>query len=762
MRRIFSLRGLFVLFVLLLSIFSFAGSYEQASTASVQTLETAAQDISLPLTIPDNLLLSSPGTMYGILRSAAQRTRVNLFRTNLAYTPGVRPELTEYVLLTGPTRLFDSFHLVSGHFLTVHESQSQTPFLSSAATNTQSQVGVLQVFAGQLLTKIRPLRYAYGALPFAGNYQVEAINRQQYLSFVHHFTSEVNQHYHRWLRKPIPTAYFMGSSSTDVVSGVIQSTGFSVFTTARYALLLLSLILLVYLTFYQAKRLGIMKMHGGSNLRIWFLLVGNILVLAFVLTTALSVIVAALIEGTTTSFIASVLISQVITYLLLTAVALASYAYIVRIKVLDAIKNRTYTRGIFVLNVVMKAVLSVLIILAATSVFGQYGEIRAKQQEVSNWLQESNYGVFYPLYTAQYLSSLGDKSYLQQKQISKLYPLLNKMGSIFIDASEYERQVLALNESVPGHILSITVNPNYLKQFPVRAADGHPIQISNRNRYSVLLVPEKYRARKDEILSYFERRNKMNYQSQAAYGHPAPAYLRNPHIHIIRTANHQEIFSFDPNVFPSNGNRIVDPIIKVLTEKNSLGMQLFGMVSGGGGTEALKIRLIDGSTRLTMHRLEPYLKKYHLRHSLRHLVTVDQFILQQVYNLQQSLDIVVFVVLGLLAGLLVLITQNLALFFHRHRRRFVVRRLFGAGILRTYKEYIPWFLGTWALQFLVVGVANTAMNVPNPALATSSTVSLTQVLWTGMGLMVLEFAASLTVLSLLERRNRATMLKEEV
>lgn len=176
--------------------------------------------------------------------------------------------------------------------------------------------------------------------------------------------------------------------------------------------------------------------------------------------------------------------------------------------------------------------------------------------------------------------------------------------------------------------------------------------------------------------------------------------MKNQQIKIIWLANGQKIFSFDLDVFPTENNMIIDPIIQVVTEKNSVCADRDSIL-GSGYRDPLKMRLLNRDAALTYRALEPELQRLKLDDNLKHLVTVDQFVLQEIYNLQRGMNELWLISLGLLAGLLILVVQNLIIFFSKYQRKFIVRRLFGTDFFRTYREYILLFSATWALQILI-------------------------------------------------------------
>jgi|GEM_PF-5247705 len=68
-----------------------------------------------------------------------------------------------------------------------------------------------------------------------------------------------------------------------------------------------------------------MKMHGLSNLRLWFIIAGRMITVIFVMSAAVSLLVAIAIKDTTSQFVGSAIISQFKTYVIMMAISLISY-----------------------------------------------------------------------------------------------------------------------------------------------------------------------------------------------------------------------------------------------------------------------------------------------------------------------------------------------------------------------------------------------------------------------------------------------------
>ncbi|MED3396303.1 DUF1430 domain-containing protein, partial [Bacillus wiedmannii] len=397
----------------------------------------------------------------------------------------------------------------------------------------------------------------------------------------------------------------------------------------------------------------------------------------------------------------------------------------------------------FVFNTLLKVTCSIIFVLLGTSILEQYITVKEKQVNLKNWEKNKDYGVFYPL-------SVGNDEEQQgmHKTASSingdLYPILNKMGAVLIDSKEYEEIELSRNKDYKG-IWSVTVNNNYLREFPLYDIHNQRVKVSEDTENWILLVPEKYQNREKEILRFFEERRKPAIEYEEKRMHrEVPNHLRNRKIDIIWIKNNQEIFSFNPDVYKSDNNKIRDEIIEVMTEKNSFVGER-DLILGGGANDPLKIKLIKRDAGLTYKTLEPELKRLGLDDNLRYLVTVDQYISKDIYNLQKTMKILLTVTSGLIVGILFLVAQNIIVYFNKNQQKIVVHRLFGVDFFRTYKGYMLQFVLMWIVQLSICFIVKKEFDL--------------KLLTVVAMLILIEFTASIIALITMERRNKKTVIK---
>lgn len=583
-----------ILSSLLLFLFavSFLLAFDQAYRDELDQLEKAGEEISKPFTIPNYANFASPDEMYPILLEAALETKVNLFRTHIDYSEDDEVRIHKYVLLTDNTRLFDSFRLKSGRFLTAEDTQQDNSFLSTAESGDKDQVGRIKSFGTHTLFEMKPLRFAYKHLPVEGRYFVEA-SEEQYQEFVERVINKIKAAKLVDQGTLLTPVDFDGQSSNFGKMEIEDD----FFAYIRYVMLIITIFMLMYYMFHESKRIGVMKMHGLSSVRLWYVIVGRWITGVFALAAVIPLLASSLIKDTTGQFMGSVFLSQLTSYVIVTLTSVIAYIFLSRIKIVDVIKNRKETNGIFALNTLFKTGCSLFLILVILSIWSQYHELRIKQENLKSWERSKDYGVFYPVMVGNDLEDL-EKGFTKTTvtQVTGLYPLLKRMGAVYIDADDYEQTSLRLNKN---GMRSISVNINYLQEFPVYDVNQNPVKISEDTSDWIVLVPEKYRSHEKEILNYITKSRKSRAEGDENLFHvEVPDRVRNQALKIIWIANGQKIFSFNPEVFRTENNMIVDPIIQVVTEKNSLVADLANMMSGGGQ------RSVESETDQQRHRAD--------------------------------------------------------------------------------------------------------------------------------------------------------------
>lgn len=756
------MKWVLVAFLALLSVAGAAVSFVDADNAERASIQQAAAAVARPFEIPNDIALADPAVTYQALQSAAVSTKVNVFRTSVGYNANDQSEVTHFILLTSDaTRFFDSFRTRSGRFLVPDETRMGSNYLSTVASSNPGQAGVLMDLGANDRVFIRSLQSAFDSLPTAGGYYVECQDPTACDQFVGSLAQSFNQLTH--------TSRFVAADfhSSARPFGGIQTNSASVLLVLTYVLVFFIAILIVYRQLYEAKRSGVLKLHGYGTGAIWFRVSGALIVGTSLISGTLVELACMFVPGVTPSFIGAVGLTLVKLSSIALLASLLTCLYIRRLQVSAAIKNWKETRLLFATSTVLKAGFTMLLVVTTAGLWSQFLQIQQQSGLLGNWQSTAKYGIYYPTSVGNDLIDLQTgRTGPTAAEVFDLYPVLDRMGSVFVDSTNYEPDALA-RPTEPGGFRSILVNPNYLKDYPVQDSNEKPVSIPDDDTDWIVLAPESYKDRSAELLEYFNAartggpsRQGVAQAENSLFGRSVQPSVQNQKVRIIWTADKQRVFSFNPHVAPSDGNAIMDPIIQVMTLANSAGIDRSNMITGAVGT-GLKVKLVNGSTTDTQKQLQPLLKDLKLDDNLLHLVTMNDYALQQVQHLQQGIRNIAVTAAGLLATMLALAFQCLTLTFERFSRRIVVRRLFGIPFIQRYREFLLVFTIVWGVQLAGASILNAAGVTPFATPTSSGTASSSVVVGTAAAVFALELVFSAIALVFIEKKRTTDILKGE-
>lgn len=479
------MRKIVILFLVISSLFSFLISFRETANKQIEEIEQLDSSVGKPFTIPDDPLLNDPKEMIELIMSSSKKYKTNIFRPATNFSTNDKVEISKYVLLTQQTDYFNGIELSQGKFLSKLDTQSENFYLSTHKSKDKNQIGQIEKFGITSEITIKPLKNSFDYLPVNGTYYAEIKGKYSFEDFLKGFVNEINEKFDSTFEiNDFLQTREVNDSYAEISTSSLQQ--------YNYLILIVTLFLLIYYIVNESKTIGVLKLHGYSNIRIWFQIVGKLLILTFCFSLLLSIICAIFLPGSTFSFIMNTIMKQIINYLIIGSLSILTYFYIRKVKVNLAIKNKKDTNSIFIFNSILKIVCSVLIIVIGSSTLNQYSEVKKKQSHLEDWKVSKDYGVFNPLYIGHDIEDVNNGKPQLTNDIDNIYPILNKMGALLIDTREYEEEFIRLNSRYKG-IRSIVVNDNYLKQFPVYNSEKQPISINEREKRLILLVPEKYK-----------------------------------------------------------------------------------------------------------------------------------------------------------------------------------------------------------------------------------------------------------------------------
>jgi bacteriocin-associated integral membrane protein len=753
------LKRILVVLLVALTGLGFAVSLLRTADDQHTAMAQAASSIGNPFAIPTDQRFADPEVISPALHDAALASHVNVFRTAFGYDAHDNPTVSHYILLTADTRFYEPFRTRSGALLSPEQTRAGDRFVATTGEVRGAQIGVLSALPGGPRVSIRPLNQAFLALPTAGSYFVECAQPSGCEAFLKGLASEINMR-DQTIHATPDNFKAEGQQIAELSNGLLPLLNASI-----YLLIVFIALAVLYRQINEAKRSGLLQLHGMGVFAIWWRITGRLIMVVLGIASVAAMLAAALTPGATSQFISTLAAFLLRSLVITMIVSLLACPYIMSLRVAEAIKNRKDTKALFAFTMTIKVAFAVLLIVTGGSLWLGYQAAARDLKQVGSWQSTAGYGVFTPTSVGNDLIEIQTGAAgPTTAEVFDLYPMLNARGSLYVDSTAFEPAALA-EPLLPGQYRSMIVNPNYLRAYPVQDTRHTPITIPESETDWIVLVPDTLRPESRAIEASFTRNRMAAPQAdRALFGRDAPAAVRAQHVRIIWTAPHQKVFAFNPLINPNAGGLLDDPIIEVMTLSNSAGIDRANAISGGVDS-ALKVKLTDNSPIDTFVALQPELKRLKLDDNLTHLVTLDEAALQQVQRIQGNITIITVTGIGLLIIMLILALQSLALLFERFARKIVTRRLFGLSFGRRYREFLVIFGAVWVGEMAVALLANSLANSmglnPFVSATESGAASASATLGIGVAVLTIEFLFSAAALVFIEQRRTTDVLKGE-
>ncbi|MED4163186.1 bacteriocin-associated integral membrane family protein [Halalkalibacterium halodurans] len=741
------MKRLFLVFLAASFLFSAYVSYLLETDKEVQAWSAAAY-ADFAVTIP-RIDLLGPDIVLSVLEEAATHHQVNLLRDVQLLGEGDKIALTTFALLTEKSPFLEAIPLRHGSRLTSEDTRDGDLILSSRRTkeDVEEIKGTIQTLSQTHTRTVRPLhQFPNYVSPYA-TYQVEqagTVTKEQFSATLADLFNHYLEDYVEEL-EPLTVDDFAVQTEPSHVSTTFDPTFPK---TLAWTLWGITGLMLMFYIMRNGKTVAIYSMHGFSLFKIWRRLIGNACGGFFAFYLLFLPLLAFALFGWQPRYLFAAMVTGSWPFLLLLAISFLFVFYSSRSSLIESIKNNTKTKLFLIVSQIAKVVALVSVIVFLLQIADRLTIMEEVRNSMTDWAFSKDYGEFYPHSIGYDQEEMNQESGLWQTDISlteSLYPVLNAAGALYIDAVLYEEEWLRMaTEYSQEHIRSIRVNPNYLQAFPLVDENNKRIAIQEEETNRVLLVPEQYKDQKENIIAYF----KENYARLAEipeYQAESYSHLQEQTFDIIWLASSQEVFSFNLYVFPNEGNLIVDPIIQVLTENNSYPIER-EFFRGSVGNDPLKVKLLDQNTAKTYEHYLPLLRDLQLDDNAKHLVTVNEQAQKDITEIQRALtlDTILFVLTATIA--LFMIVQSSHLLFAQHKKRFLLRRLFGHSLFRAYRNVLFWTLATWVV---ILGIA---------LYRHSGTQYLAIVV---LVLFLTEVVVTSVVLMRLEQKNKVSVLKGE-
>ncbi|MDN4865850.1 DUF1430 domain-containing protein [Priestia megaterium] len=502
----------------------------------------------------------------------AYENKTNIYK--LSYNPtetSSQQKISIYVAVGNENDFYRNFTLESGRLF--NEKDSSNKYLSSLNSKDSNQLGLVSLFNPHVVVEIKPIEAAkYDNLK--GLYIID-----------NNKTSVVKK-----IEKSLEHIGFSEADSTQ--QALTQTIADKVFNKYFFVVMviifLLSFLSFLYYILLNYKELAIKKMFGYTYKDLIFrhLMIKNIKIHAIAFILNLIVLSGYLFFYNGMSKISFFIINWFKWELLFTCVSIIlislSFFMVYNIEIVKMLKNKKPLKLVQILNYSSKFLFSTCLIIVSMNLLNNYQELTKENTNKKKWESTMHYS-FYEFQD----SSSGDFNqwtYETGIKSKQLFALASKKGAMLIKPSDgiTDKEIIenkSINDQNFENYLDpyegnvIQVNNNYLKNNPVYNLKGEKISNIKSNENSlVVLVPEKFTDRKNEILqSYSEWYQFKRYIDEDVHNESMGKKIKKhdkTRVKLIFIKNGQKHFLYNPNFESKNQNYIKDSLIMIINSKN--------------------------------------------------------------------------------------------------------------------------------------------------------------------------------------------------
>jgi len=643
-------------------MFSFFILYKEQKETQIFNMKNVERHLpnSYEVIIPSKINSFPKEAQYKKILDSSNGQDSSIYFTRIERN-GKEEKIIKYIYSTNDDYI-DNFKLVWGKKLDKTLMDSDY-FLSTEDTGEENQIGRIASFDG-INMEIRTIQSMLNEGLFLDGPCTVTVPEGKGIEF---FTDG--------LKDGLGIRTIDASVSRDI-GGVVKNSHLEI-----AVLFFMIMLLILYDVLKSYKKVAVEKLLGFSTLDIWKKRIVIILLLQFI-TIIVSIIIMSLILFKEFNiyhlyFLKDLVLKYIVLTLLTFITASIPFVYVGNIKVTVAIKNNQPTKEILFFNTIIKVILFTGLIFFINKQVINYDNIKkAFDDSYKKWEEVSNYRVLS-------LNKMSLEMQFSDTNI-EIYKYFNERGAIFAEFESYTKISKELNKDLPDTNRFALINSNYLLENPAYDLNGDKVSISENDDSWILLVPDKYKDKENEIKEFHQR-----------WINSFPDIRRE--IKIIWTKSGQKFFSYNFMVNGDEGYYVTDPILFVGTEKGGLPMwnsQLFN-VQGN----PFKVKVDPSMTDKEF--IEPILNEFgYLSYGLN-INYADE---QVASTTKEYKEMFVWIVTGILSTLLIIviiIIQNVYNFFEQFKIRLAIKKLYGYGNIEKYKEYFILIMVSWVITILI-------------------------------------------------------------
>lgn len=668
------MKKVIAIFLIIVPIITFLGIFNDFKINQQNDMNSAEGSLkySYKIIIPSNISNLNQEDVYIKIKNVLDKYKGDIFYTRVS---GMNDKTIKYIYVSND-EYYSKFKLINGNFFNSSNMESNK-YISTNKTADSNQIGTIATFAGVNFLEIRTLKnMVQTGYSLDGYATVSFRNSKSFSLFIYDLEKSFNiKGFEKALNQKIYT------------NGLSLSNSITILSLSVYIIVAL---LILYSLLNSTKAIGVEKLIGFSNIQIYTKRILFLLQTQIILILCITIIMTKIMIKDYNLYFGAFLYKLAQIYLIETIILLVistiPFFFINKIKISDMIKDKKPTIAIMIINYFMKTILLVIFLLLLNYIMINFNTIHnALTNSYEQWEDLKNYAVI-PNW-----SNISEDLFASQKfteNQKNIYLVFNSKGAILADFSQYIPYIrkVRLSETKYNYERDhITVNPNYLNKYPIYDSQNNRIYISESETSYVYLVPAKYKAQEKVIRLILER-----------WKDPESPGFKQPII-LIWSKSNQKLFSMCIEVNPNEGNYVIDPIVRVMSEANAplIEYNLLGM-----NFNPLKIKVDDHLN--PAKSIRPILKQYGYDEYIKVISSANEQIASQIKDIKQMLTYMGLIISLLGLCIFILIMQNIFNFFDKYKYHIVIKRFHGYSMFENYKLHYVTLILNWLIIDIVL------------------------------------------------------------
>ena len=561
-------------------------------------------------------------------------------------------KIVKYIYVNDFT-CFQNKEFLNGRFFSKDEMESDL-YLSTNNTNDPNQIGEIMDFSGNINYTIKTFKSGLNDNVLVGKINI-VISKSKYNAFILDLKSKGID---------IIETDYINNSQTYINKSFLYIILISV--------IIIFLTLVIFDLFNSIKDISIKKMLGYSRTTLCMEKIKSLLITECICSVFVFFVLSILKFSEYNAHYFSYAKKVLLLYSLVVVISIISvliiYSLSDNFSITEIAKNNNSGLKIIIFNMLLKTVISIILLVIVSSCLSDYSIASKRyQNKYEKWNETKNYYC---------INGIGQKSNIEDVEVLSetilngsynTYMELDKKGAILSEFSLYDEETYKLNKKYhPQRDYECrwaTINPNYLKKNKLIDTDGNTIEISDEEEHGIILIPEKYKEFEQDIKQYF--------YEQFEYENSPREY------DIIWLKNKQKVFTYRLDI--GNNNFVENPIIRVLTRKNSNSMLDYAFF-GGYNFGPVKVECNSDKDIVDFYAtLEKYFDNSIYVFNVYNLYAS---VSSEIDLIQNSLEYKLIIVLSLIVTLISVSIQNIIVYFIEFSNYISVFHLLGYGFWR--------------------------------------------------------------------------------